>query len=158
MEKPNTISALLAKRGEIAGRIEAAQQVLKELVQDLDAVDATIRIFDPDCDLGMIKAKPVPPRFQTFRGEMNRFVLNALRTAKKPITSIEIALAVCEARGINPNDRRPVILIRKRVSAVLWKLGEKGVAREVPSSGDYKAWELIPALTPERLPYDELPN
>lgn len=133
----------MRKRAEIAGKIEHTQVALKELVCDLDAVDATIRLFDPDADLGMIRPKPVAPRFQTFRGEMNRFVLGSLRTATAPITSIEVALKVCEARGINPTDNRAVIIIRKRVSACLWKLGERGRARSVPMEGDYKGWELI---------------
>jgi hypothetical protein len=143
MEHEHALSALLRKRGEIAGRIEATQATMRELVSDLDAVDATIRLFDPDADLGMIKTKPVPPRYQAFRGEMQRHCLNALRIASKPITSLDIALKACEARGINPNDPRAVVLIRKRVSAALYKLGERGVARSIPLDGEYKGWELV---------------
>jgi hypothetical protein len=36
--------------------------VLRKLVADLDAIDAAIRIFDPEADIDAIKAKAYPPR------------------------------------------------------------------------------------------------
>jgi hypothetical protein len=143
MEHEHALSALFRKRGEIAGLIEAAQATLRELLSDLDAVDATILLFNPEADLGMIKTKPAPPRFQTFRGEMQRHCLNMLRLADKPITSLDITLKALEARGINPNEQRSVVLVRKRVSAALYKLGERGVIRSIPLDGEYKGWELV---------------
>jgi hypothetical protein len=36
-----------------------------------------------------------------------------------------------------------VSLIRKRVCACLFSLKAKGVARDVPTTGPYKGWELM---------------
>jgi hypothetical protein len=47
-ERPKTVSRLIHKRRKIAGRIEHVQRELRGLVADLDHIDATIRIFDPD--------------------------------------------------------------------------------------------------------------
>ena len=86
---------------------------------------------------------PYAPRYGAFRGEMLRHVLGALRSATAPLTSLELATSVCEARGLDANDRRAVGLIRKRVGACLFKLTEKGLVREVPQKGQYKGWELV---------------
>ena len=55
-------------------------------------------MFAPDANLG--KLKPFPPRSGAFRGEMERFVMNALREARGPITSLEITRAVMKGRGL----------------------------------------------------------
>jgi hypothetical protein len=68
MERPNAIAALKDKRGEIAGRIDALQDQLRQALIDLDHVDGTILLFDPDAVLDEIKAKPMPPRHQPSKG------------------------------------------------------------------------------------------
>lgn len=142
-ERPNTLSGLIEKRREIAGQIEHYQRLLNGLIVDLDHVDHTIHLFDPDCDVLLAQPKAFPPRHQAFRGEMQRFVLGALRSAEKPITSLEIAIEVVKGRGLDPNDPRAVSLIRKRVGACIFKLKDKGIIREVPQPGEYKGWEMV---------------
>lgn len=139
-EKPNTVSGLIDKRRELAGRIEHAQRELQALIADLDHIDAAIRIFDPDADLG--RAKRYPIAFHAFKGEMARHVMDALRRAKEPITSLAIAREVMEGRGLKEGPGTTVT-IRKRVGACLTKLREKGVVRDVPMAGEYKGWELV---------------
>jgi hypothetical protein len=88
-ERPNTVAGLIDKRREIAGRIEHVQRELRALVADLDHIDAAIRIIDPNADIG--PAKRYPAANAAFKGEMARHVMEALRRAKAPITSLEIA-------------------------------------------------------------------
>ena len=142
-ERPNTLSGLIEKRREISGKIELHQRILNELIVDLDHVDHTIHLFDPDCDVLLAQPKQFPARHGAYRGEMQRFVLGALRAASDPVTSLEIALEVVKGRGLDPNDPRAVSLIRKRVGACLFKLVKKGVVREVPQTGEYKGWEMV---------------
>jgi hypothetical protein len=47
MAEPHVISALRAKRAELSGDLIAAQKQLEKLRDDLDAVDRTLRVFDP---------------------------------------------------------------------------------------------------------------
>jgi hypothetical protein len=49
-----------------------------------------------------------------------------------------------KGRGLDPNDPRAVSLIRKRVGVCLFKLEASGIARDVPTTGPYKGWELAP--------------
>jgi len=138
-ERPNTVAGLVEKHRAIAGEIEAARQRLNALVFDLEAVEHTIRLFDPDAQLG--RAKPLPSKDAAFRGEMRRDVLAALRAAQGPLTSLDIARQVIIRRKL-PSDPKAVIVFRKRVGAALWKLRSKGIVAEVPQEGDYKGWRL----------------
>lgn len=139
MERPNTVSGLLDKRAELAGKIAHAQKQLRGMVCDLDHLDATIRLFDPDADIS--KVKPYRTAHRAKRGEMQRFVLRALREAKEPLTSLEITQAMIEARGLNAGDAT-IVLMRKRVGACLTKLSAQGVVEEIPLPGTYKGWRL----------------
>jgi len=136
-ERPNTVAGLIEKHRAIAGQIEATRKTLNALVFDLEAVEHTIRLFDPDAQLG--RAKPLPSKDASFRGEMRRDVLAALRAATGPLTSLDIAEQVVRARKLLPAD---TTMIRKRVGACLWKLKLKGLVDEIAQVGDYKGWTL----------------
>lgn len=137
MERPNTVSGLLEKHREIAGQIEATRQHLNRLAADLEAVEHTILLFDPNAT--MPRAKPVPSRDAAMKGEMRRHVMAALRAATGPLTSLDIAAQVIAARKLDP---AMTTAIRKRVGAALWKMKAKGWAEEVAQVGDYKGWRL----------------
>lgn len=62
---------LIAKRREIAANIEELQHQLRGAVSQLDRIDATIRIFQPDIDLCEFGARPVPPPHAAFKGEIS---------------------------------------------------------------------------------------
>ena len=47
VERPNTLAGLVEKRAEIAGQIAHTRATLRQLIIDLDHVDAAIRLFDP---------------------------------------------------------------------------------------------------------------
>lgn len=138
-ERPNTVSGLKRKHAEIAGLIEAKLREVDGLVADLDAVEHTIRLFDPEAILPRPKAVASPMR--AGKGGTQRAVLRALRTAKAPLTSDDIARFVIAARNL-PDDAKTRDLIRRRVGVTLSKLKARGVVEEVPQAGDYKGWRL----------------
>jgi hypothetical protein len=105
MKNEHVLSGLIAKRAELAGQIEMKQREVRELVATIGHVDATIRAFDPSADLDDIKPK-MPPRFQAFKGEVSRLVLDALRKSKNPLPVSDLTLVVAAGRGINPDDKR----------------------------------------------------
>ena len=80
MAEPHVFTGLIAKRAEDRRH---TQDLLRQLVIDLDHIDASIHIFDPSIELVEIKARPVPPKHHAFRGEVTRIVLTTLRNAKK---------------------------------------------------------------------------
>jgi hypothetical protein len=97
---------LVAKRAEIAGQIEHTQDQLRQLVIDLDHIDASIHIFDPSIELQEIKAPPVPANHHAFRGQVTRIVLTTLRNAKKPLTTQDIAQRVMAEHGLDAANAR----------------------------------------------------
>jgi hypothetical protein len=139
IERPNTVAGLIEKHREIAGLIEAKRRELDRLVADLEAIEHTIRLFDPDAQLG--RAKPLPSPHAAFKGEMRRDIMAALRAATEPLTSLDIARQVIAVRKL-PDDPKTVTMMRKRAGAAMWKLKAKGWVKEVPREGDYKAWRM----------------
>lgn len=144
VERPNLLNGLVDKRAEIAGRIEANQQELRKLIVELDAIEATIRIFDPDIDMMAIHPRPVPPRHAAFKGEVTRIVFKALREAKRPLTSRDIAKTLMRERGLNVDDKDVVVMMTKRVGACLKTQKNKGYVRSMDLEGStLLGWQII---------------
>src|SRR5689334_15151575 len=101
MTDEHTMAGLLRKRAEIAGKLEHAQTIVRQLVIDLDALDTTIRLFSPDIDLEDVRPKALPPRHAAFKGQVSRIRMTILRDAKAPILTNELARHIMEERGLN---------------------------------------------------------
>ena len=119
MDNEHTINGLFRKRAEIAGKIEHLQDELRSLVIDLDNVDHTLRLFQPDIALEDIKPKALTPRHEAFRGQLTRIVFAALREADGPLTTQDIAMRVMADRGLDPANAMLKRVIVKRVGACL---------------------------------------
>ena len=139
MERPNTVAGLIDKRRELLRLVDEAQAVLQGHLASLDHLTATILLFDPDADLTGLTPKRAPSPHRAFKGEMKRHVLQSLRLATTPITSMEITRSFIEGRGL---DHDEVVTVRKRVGACLWKLRDQALAVSVPMEGEYKGWAL----------------
>ncbi len=100
MADPHVVTALVRKRAELAGDIEATHKRLGEMIEALEKLDATLLLFDPDYQIQGIKPKSFrPPQDWSKRGEMTRVILNVLRQASEPLTTREIAFQVMRERG-----------------------------------------------------------
>ncbi len=142
MAEPHVVSALIRKRAEIAGQIEHTQTALRQLIIDLDNLDATIRLFKPDIDLEEIRPKPLPPRHAAFRGEIARIVFAALRQSPGPLTAQQIAQHVMAERGLNTADKRLIRTIGKRAGSCLRHHRAKGTLRSMQGKGPHLLWEI----------------
>jgi hypothetical protein len=138
MQNEHAIGALLRKRAELAGLFERHQATARQLLIDIDNLDATIRMFAPDIDIGDIKPKPLPPRHAAYRGEVARIVLGTLRDAKRPCSTQELAMHVMAERGMNTADT-----VTKRVGACLRHHRSKGLIRNAKGIGQRLAWVVV---------------
>ena len=136
------LSALSRKRADLAGQINRLEAQVRQLTADLEAVDATIRVFDPTADIGAIKARVYPPRSKATRDQMTRLVFQALGTANGPISGTDVQTFVMKARDLNPDDARLVVSIRKRVSSCLGYQRRKGTILAIGTEGKAKVWAL----------------
>lgn len=142
MKNEHVLSGLIAKRAEIAGKIEMMQREMRELVATIGHIDATIRTFDPNAEIEDIKPK-LPPRFQAFKGEVSRLVLNALREAKGGLPVSDLTLTVAAGRGISTDDKPFMRVLSRRVGACLRNLRKRGLVTMVrPPGGLLALWQI----------------
>lgn len=137
------VHGLIDKRAEVVGKIEALQAQLAQLLSDLDSLDRTIRIFEPDIDLSDAPVKPVPPANAAFRGEVQRFLLDAMRKSDVALTTHDLARAIMEARGLNTADKALLKLISTRTGHSLGSLRRKGfVDAQKANAGGLLRWQI----------------
>src|SRR5271167_2495065 len=140
MGEPHVISALRAKRAELSGDLIAAQKRLEKIRDDLDAVDRTLRVFDPRQHPE--KIRPVVKRKgdRMFGyGECTRAILNALRDAPEAMTVDQVAERVALDCRIATEASDVAATLRWRVKAALTKLGKRGV---VSAEGRPARWSV----------------
>jgi hypothetical protein len=134
------IPALKEKRARISGEIDSLQKRILRLVEDLNSLDQTIAMFDPDYRVGSIR--PIRPnrRAHLFKmGQLGRIILSAMRTAKAPMYTAEVITAVCLAMG---EDKANEHLIHNTVRGNLNYLARRG---RIAKTGERSAsrWGLI---------------
>jgi len=141
MAESPVLTGLVAKRGELAGEAEHCRRELHRLADELGHLDATIRLFDPDYDLGGIRPRKRRRGHHWFGpGECQRLVLEVLRDAAGPVSDQGMAVAVAARKGLQD---RPEVLgaLQKTILAVLRRLAGKGVANALGLAGGIRAWE-----------------
>ena len=146
-DRSHALSGLVAKRAEIAGKITHTRATLRQLIIDMDNIDAAIRIFDPGYDIESIKPKAPSPAYSvSFRGEFVRLILDMMREAKGPVTTREVAFHVMRERGLNTADEALGALFNRRTRALLYHYQERGVIRAVQGNEEgrrrFNWWEI----------------
>ena len=141
MKNDHVLSALIAKRSELAGEIEMLQRQLRDLIATIGHIDASIRVFDPNADIDDIKPR-LPPRFQAFKGEVTRLVLNALRQSKNPLAVHELTMIVAAGRGLSPDDKPFMRTLSRRVGACLRHLRKKSLVEMTRPPGSLGLWQI----------------
>lgn len=143
MVNEHLLSGLMRRRAELAGKLEHHQAVARQVIIDLDNIDATIRMFAPDIELNEIKPKPLPPRHAAYKGEVARIVFATLRDAKRPCSTQELTMHVMAERGMNTADKRLVKTVTKRVGACLRHHRLKGLLGSSEGLGGHLVWEIV---------------
>lgn len=139
----HVIAGLLKRRSELAGRAEEMQRQFRQLLDDIDNLDATLRIFQPDIDLEEIKPTPLPPRFPAYKGEIARIVLTALRQTTNPMTTRDLTMLVMTERGLNIRDKKLQGAMAKRTGACLEQYRNRGLIKSERHAGNVVTWEIV---------------
>ena len=143
-----TVHGLIRKRADLAGQVEALHMTLASLMAQLNAIDTSIRVFRPAIDLGDLPEKIPPAPFTAFRGEFQRFLLDTLRGADRPLNTLELGEAVMELRALDASDRIVARLIARRTGYALAKLRRKGVVENRRIAGGNAPMEWWIAQNP----------
>lgn len=144
VERPNTLAGLVDKRREIAGKVAETRAALRQYIIDLDHVDAAIRLFDPNYNVEGLRPKHGAIRHQAMKGDITRALLETLRDARGPMTTIELAKHVMAERGLNTQDRDLVQLMTRRAGPLLRNQEKRGLLRVTkdPKHGRFCFWEI----------------
>jgi hypothetical protein len=120
MAETHVVSALMAKRSEVAGAIADLERRAAQQRADLVHVDAVLRLYAPELQPDSIPSRVVRRRNGWFKpGELVRMVLDILRVAPAPMPTREIAAAVMVRRGLDPADTHTARLVGKLVNNTL---------------------------------------
>jgi hypothetical protein len=128
MAEPHVVSALKAKRAELAGEIELTTVRLQQLRTALHSLDEP-KVWRPKADWVQ-------------RGEVVRTCLETLRQATALLSTRDIALVLMTARGMDTDDARIVRLITKRVGCCLRGQRDQGRVVSEEGPGQTKVWRL----------------
>jgi hypothetical protein len=141
MAETHVMSALKAKRDELARFIDTLQDQLCERMIELDHVDSTLRIFDADIDLDEIRRRPLPPRHRVFKGQVTRPILDILRQYG-PMDAQTITRRIMTDRELNIGDKALVSAMHKRIGAALRNGRGRGLVTSKTSDKGMLVWEV----------------
>ena len=97
------VGGLVAKRREIAARLDEAEAEARRLRDELDQLDGVIRMFRPEMPVDDVKPARRHTRIPEFRrGELGRRVLEQLRHRIEPVTARAVTDAVVADKNIDP--------------------------------------------------------
>jgi hypothetical protein len=106
---PHVVSAIKAKRVEIAAQVQDAERKLAKLRAALANLDAAAVLLIPGHPEGIPSRQRYQPSKYFGRNELPRLILEGLRTAPGPLLTDEIASYVMHANGITPSAKEAVI-------------------------------------------------
>lgn len=136
------VSGLASKRRELAGQVADLQRRITLLQGQLTHLDATIKLFSPDFELGTIKAKQVRKRNQYFpHGEAQRVLLDALRELGQPSRLIDIARLIARQRGF---DDAAVPAIEHTLTGTVKRAEAAGTVQCAGQEDRANLWQLAP--------------
>jgi hypothetical protein len=129
MAESHVVSGLVAKRSELVGQIEKLQDEIAGIRALMDCIDGSIKLFDPDYDLRTIKGKRTnKTNGYLNHGEAQRFALDTLRAAGKPISSRDIVNEIIKRKNITVK-QDTVHTIQKLVLCSLHNLEKRGIVK-----------------------------
>ena len=142
MAESHVISGLVAKRADLSGLVAHHRQEVARLQADLQHLDATIKLFEPDFNLKSIKSKQVQQRSQYFeRGEGQRLVLEALRLIGQPALLSVIAQQVATFKAF---DAAELPAIEHSLDSILRRAERSGLVQRLGRDSHGTVWGLVP--------------
>ena len=143
MADPHVITALVKRRSELSGDIETTHKKLQQMILDLEHLDRTLLMFDPEYRIESIKPRAFrPPEDWSKRGEMTRLILGIMRQASEPMSCRDVAVQLIIERALDKDDPKLIRLMTKRVGVALRGQRDKGAVKSNEGPGQFVLWRL----------------
>ena len=143
MAESHVISGLVAKHSELVREIDYHQNMLRQIKDNLTAVDTAIKLFDPSYDLDSIKTKRVHSKNRFFKhSECNTMVMDIMRVADRDMSTAEIVEEAANRKGIDLEcvDRKA---FTASLFTILKRLQKKEIIKEVGRVDSVIVWRLV---------------
>ena len=140
-----TLSGLLRKRAELAATIATTRAQLDNDLAALDAIEAAIRVFNPELAGEYLPLNRTDVPHQSVTSEIRRFLLDQMRTRENgAVQTLQAAAEIMRVKGLDPRDRVVATLIRKRVTDALRRMRQAGMIEGRRfGSGSELEWRLV---------------
>lgn len=143
MAESHVVSALTAKRSELAGLIQHHRTEIERAAANLKHLDATLKLFSPGIDLRAIRAKAHRQRNQYFKpGECQRLVLEIFRDTGGTLSNRQVAECIIERKHLE-NSVEMIEQMQKNAIGILRRLEQSETVRTAGKSGHGQTWELV---------------
>lgn len=137
------VEGLIRRRASLTRDIEQTHERLRQMVIDLENLDATLLQFDSTLEIETIKPRAFrPPKDWSKRGEMTRLIISVLRRATEPLTGRDIAFELIVERALDKTDQKLIRLMSKRVSVALRIQRDAGRVISFAGPGQYNLWQI----------------
>lgn len=138
------VTGLMKRRALLTYEIEQAHERLRQMVVDLENLDATLIQFDPKLEIETIKPRAFrPPKDWSKRGEMMRLIVSVLRRATEPLTTRDVAFELIVERALDKTDQKLIRLMSKRVGVALRHQRDAGRVISILGPGQYNLWQIV---------------
>lgn len=149
MAESHVVSGLVAKHAELAGIIQFHQAEINRVTSDLKHLGATLKLFSPELDLRSLGAKRVRKSsvgggFKRFKSkESHTLVLDQLRVAAEPLTTVMMCTAIMADRGME-DTKELRTSIQRTLTGTLRRLEQRGLVKDVgrAENGLSALWQI----------------
>ncbi|MCT7563638.1 hypothetical protein N5U23_06350 [Aliarcobacter butzleri] len=143
MADTHVISALVKKRAELRGDIIHYKQLIATLDKDLQTIDATIKIFEPDYKFGSEKVVNKHTRNRFFNnGEAKVLVLEILKNSEVPISTDKISDIIAVNRGLSFENKTDKSNFQKSILLALNTCLSNNLVEKVSKDGLSIIWKI----------------
>ena len=143
MADTHVISALSTKRGEILGSIKHYKQLISSLDKNLQNIDATIKIFEPDYKFGSEKVVNKHTRNRFFNnGEAKVLVLEVLKNSEIALSTDKISNIVAIKRNLSFENKTDKSNFQKSILLALNTCLSNNLVEKVSKDGLSIIWKI----------------
>lgn len=138
----HVVSQLLTKRRELAGELKYYQKHIRELAEQINAIDTSITIFDKNINIRELDPIRFSPKQRFFNyGEVMRLILDILRDSNTPIKTSILVREVLKKKGYGDKEYRYIF---PTIRASLYAQEKKGILVMDNLTGKEILWSINP--------------
>ena len=142
MADSHVISALVKKRAELRGDIIHYKQLIATLDKDLQTIDATIKIFEPDYKFGSEKIVNKHRNRFFNNGEAKVLVLEVLKNCNLPISTDKIADIIATNKNLSFENKTDKSNFQKSILLALNTCLSNNLVEKVSKDGLSIVWKI----------------